>query len=299
MHKNIEALRKLRMTNSSCPENVLKLSKPIIQLNNPNLFRDEIWEIYEQTFLAALEIGDDELANQCLTELLKKFPTSTSVIVLKGLYLEAIGNTSEALKCYNDILSTDESNIPILKRRIALLRSLGKTEEAVNELVKFLDIWYLDAEAWAELADIYFSFHLYKKALFCYWELLLLQPSSHLIHARCALVLYIQSFTKPDLLHAATKEYLRSIELCENFLQGFCGLKECCISLLKQPSSFWNTNKKISYEINVLKEKPLNIKKVKSLDEIASKMLRRFLHEGKPPINEKNVQKYVKSLIES
>lgn len=41
MHKNIEALRKLRMTNSSCPEDILKLSKPIIQSNNPSLFQDE------------------------------------------------------------------------------------------------------------------------------------------------------------------------------------------------------------------------------------------------------------------
>ncbi|KAG4305197.1 hypothetical protein PORY_001367 [Pneumocystis oryctolagi] len=298
MNNNIETLKKLRTTNTSCPEHILKLSKPIIQSNNPNLFGDEIWEIYEQTFLAALEIGEDELASQCLTKLLKKFPTSTSIIVLKGLYLEAIGNTSEALKYYNDILSMDESNIPILKRKITLLRSLGRTEEAVNELVKFLDIWYLDAEAWAELADIYFSFHLYKKASFCYSELLLLQPSSHLIHARYALVLYIQSFTKPDLLHIATREYLRSIELYKNFLQGFCGLKQCCISLLKQPSSFWN-DKKTNNEIDLLGEKPLKIQKVKSLNEMASKMLKKFLHEGKPPINEKNVQKFIKNLIES
>ncbi|KAG5517873.1 hypothetical protein PMAC_000327 [Pneumocystis sp. 'macacae'] len=299
MRNSIEALKKLRSINTSCPEKVLKLSKPIILSNNYNLFGDEIWEIYEQTFLAALEVGDDELANQCLTKLLKKFPTSISVIVLKGLYLEAIGNTSEALKYYADILSMDESNIPISKRRIALLRSLGRTEEAVNELVKFLDIWYLDAEAWAELADIYFSFHLYKKASFCYSELLLLQPFSHLIHARYALVLYIQSFTKPDLLHIATKEYLRSIELYNDFLQGFCGLKQCCISLLKQPSSFWNSNKKINNGTNLLEEKPLKLKKVKSLDNMSSKMLKKFLHEGKPPINEKNVQKFIKNLIES
>ncbi|KAG4300953.1 hypothetical protein PCK1_002652 [Pneumocystis canis] len=153
-------------------------------------------------------------------------------------------------------------------------------------------------EAWAELADIYFSFHLYKKASFCYSELLLLQPSSHLIHARYALVLYIQSFTKPDLLHTAVREYLRSIELYKDFLQGFCGLKQCCISLLRQPSSFWNNNKKVN-EANSLEEKPLKLQKVKSLNEITSKILKRFLHEGKPPINEKNVQKFVKSLIES
>lgn len=42
-----------------------------------------------------------------------------------------------------------------------MLRKLGKTENAVEELSKFVDTFYTDVEAWLELADLYASHHQY------------------------------------------------------------------------------------------------------------------------------------------
>lgn len=49
----------------------------------------------------------------------------------------------------------------IWARQISVLRKLGKTERAVEELCKFVDTFYTDVEAWLELADLYASQHQY------------------------------------------------------------------------------------------------------------------------------------------
>ena len=49
----------------------------------------------------------------------------------------------------------------IWKRQIAVLRKLGRINDAVGELSKFADTFYTDVEAWLELADIYASTHQY------------------------------------------------------------------------------------------------------------------------------------------
>ena len=43
------------------------------------------------------------------------------------------------------------------KRQVAVLRRMGKTEDAVNELRSLLDTFYNDLEGWLELANIYSS----------------------------------------------------------------------------------------------------------------------------------------------
>lgn len=64
------------------------------------------------------------------------------------------------------------------KRRIALLRSLGKTNEAVTALVELLDYSPTDAEAWSELADLYLLQGLYPQAIYSLEEVLLVTPNA-------------------------------------------------------------------------------------------------------------------------
>jgi tetratricopeptide (TPR) repeat protein len=65
---------------------------------------------------------------------------------------------------------------PVSKRRIALLKSLKKTTEAIAALNKFLDSSPTDAEAWAELSDLYLSQGMYQQAIFALEEVLLMTP---------------------------------------------------------------------------------------------------------------------------
>ncbi len=59
-----------------------------------------------------------------------------------------------------------------------MLRSMGREEEAIDALVKVLDVSPTDAEAWAELADLYMGQNLYSQAIFSMEEVLLITPNA-------------------------------------------------------------------------------------------------------------------------
>jgi tetratricopeptide (TPR) repeat protein len=67
---------------------------------------------------------------------------------------------------------------PILKRRVALLRSLNRSSDAISALIQLLDAIPTDAEAWCELADLYQSQGLSSQAIFSLEEALLIAPNS-------------------------------------------------------------------------------------------------------------------------
>jgi ER membrane protein complex subunit 2 len=66
----------------------------------------------------------------------------------------------------------------VTKRRIALLKTLDKTAEAITALNEFVDPSPTDAEAWAELADLYVGQGLYPQAVFALEEVLLITPNA-------------------------------------------------------------------------------------------------------------------------
>jgi tetratricopeptide (TPR) repeat protein len=140
------------------------------------------------------------------------------------------------------------NNQPILKRRVALLRSLNRPTDAISALIQLLDAIPTDAEAWCELADLYQSQGLGSQAIFSLEEALLIAPNSwnvctpHLhmlgfmshgqlisiiiqIHSRLGELLYIFA-TDGDakLLGRSIQHFSRSIELCDDYLRGFYGL---------------------------------------------------------------------------
>jgi ER membrane protein complex subunit 2 len=67
---------------------------------------------------------------------------------------------------------------PVTKRRVALLRSMKKIPEAISALIKFLDASPTDAEAWAELADLYVCQGMFQQGTFALEEVLLIAPNA-------------------------------------------------------------------------------------------------------------------------
>lgn len=59
-----------------------------------------------------------------------------------------------------------------------VLKSLNKTIEAITALNQFLDASPTDAEAWAELADLYVSQGMYPQGIFALEEVLLITPNA-------------------------------------------------------------------------------------------------------------------------
>ncbi|KAL7625435.1 Inositol phosphatase SIW14 [Parahypoxylon ruwenzoriense] len=192
----------------------------------------ELWITYENLLLSCLRTGDDESAHQCLGRLVNRFGDDNErIMALKGLIREAGASDAATLdailKEYEEILRDNPTNIPILKRRVALLRSTGRISESVSTLISLLDITPTDAEAWAELADLYFSHGLYSQAIYALEEVLVLQPNAWNIHARLGEILFVAAKSSDHLgqFSEALKRFSRSIELCDDYLRGYYGLK--------------------------------------------------------------------------
>ena len=55
---------------------------------------------------------------------------------------------------------------------------MSKPNEAISGLLQLLEACSTDAEAWAELADLYFSQGMYQQAIYCLEEVLLIAPNA-------------------------------------------------------------------------------------------------------------------------
>ncbi|KAL2016616.1 hypothetical protein VTK56DRAFT_3234 [Thermocarpiscus australiensis] len=199
--------------------------------------KPEIWLKYENLIFACLRTGDAQGAHQCLERLSARFgPENERVQALRGLVKEAEAQNDSALedvlKEYDQLLSLNDTNIPIAKRRIALLRSMGRVSEAASALVQLLDFSPTDAEAWSELSDLYLSQGMYPQAIYAMEEVLVLAPNAWNIHARLGELQYMAA-TAPGAgggsyqkyMAEAVKRFSRSIELCDDYLRGYYGLK--------------------------------------------------------------------------
>jgi tetratricopeptide (TPR) repeat protein len=204
-----------------------------IFLSSSEATRDtqETWFLYEQLFLGSLRCEDNQSAQLCLQRLGDRFGVdSPRVRALTGLYDEATASSRPALedilKRYNTILRDNPTNMPIEKRRITLLQSLGRTDEAITALTKLLAHSPTDAEAWSHLAVLYRSQGLYAQSAFCLEECLLVYPNAYNIHARLGETAYIGAANnESEALAEAARYFCRSVELCEWYLRGWYGLR--------------------------------------------------------------------------
>lgn len=203
----------------------------------------ELWIIYENLLLSCLRTGDEEAAHECIERLVNRFGEDNErIMAFKGLVQEAEASNKahleKILKEYNDILAKNDTNIPITKRRISLLRALGRTSDAVSGLTALLDFCPVDAEAWSELADIYVEQGLYAQAIYSLEEVLVLAPNAWNMHARLGEVEYMAATASGTdenasrkYLAESLKRFCRSIELCDDYLRGYYGLKVVSCSI--------------------------------------------------------------------
>jgi len=196
----------------------------------------ETWQIHENLLLACLRTGDNDTAFQCVEALTKRFGLRNDrVMALHGLYQEAIAKDDRellaVLKMYESLLAEDNTRFSVWKRKAAVLRSLGRVGEAAVTLTGLVEVSPTDAEAWAELADIYLAQSLFEQAVYCLEEVLLLAPNAWNIHAKLGEVIYLSSgnmegeANQLKALSESMRRFCRSIELCDDYLRGYYGLK--------------------------------------------------------------------------
>ncbi|KAK4211647.1 TPR repeat protein oca3 [Rhypophila decipiens] len=205
----------------------------------------ELWLKYENMLLSCLRTENDQAAHLFLERLVTRFGDDNErIMAFKGLLKEAVarqnGDQVRILNEYDQILSENDTNIPITKRRISLLRSMGRVSDAASSLVQLLEFSPTDAEAWSELSDIYLSQGLYAQAIYAVEEVLVLAPNAWNIHARLGEMQYMaanatgaSSGSYQKYMAEALKRFARSIELCDDYLRGYYGLKLVTNKLLQ------------------------------------------------------------------
>lgn len=208
----------------------------------------ELWTELEQLLYACLRTGDDKSAFLCLEKLSQRFGADNDrVMALRGLYQEAVAENDEALReileDYNKILMENPMNVPIHKRRIALIKGMGRRQGAIANLVDFLDSFPTDVEGWSELSELYYSEGLVSQAIFSLEEAVVITPNAWNLHARLGELQYMAGLSVSDNtevqkhLTQAIQRFSRSIELCDDYLRGFYGLKLASDKLLQASSS--------------------------------------------------------------
>ncbi|KAB5575986.1 hypothetical protein GE09DRAFT_611481 [Coniochaeta sp. 2T2.1] len=244
------------------PAAALQLSQqaPIVLQNSPatvsasplvSLFSTsespDLWLKYENLLQSCLRTGDQHAAHQCLDRIVARFGVNNErVQALQGLVKEADasnnGELEKVLKDYERVLAENGTNIPVTKRRIALLRSMGRIPEAAASLLQLLDFSPTDPEAWSELADLYLSQGMYPQAIFALEEVLVMAPNAWNMHARLGEVQYMAASAtgssdaaSQKYLAEALKRFARSVELCDDYLRGYYGLKLVTTKLLNDP----------------------------------------------------------------
>ena len=226
-------LRELRKSKLRRPDVVLKFQKDA--LANKTGEADEL-NLLEQISLAAMDVGEGELASSCIDKLSRRFKTSVRVDRLKGMKLESEGKYDQALELYTEVLKTSPSNLLVMKRIVCVYRQQGKIAEAVEQLHKILKLFASDGNTWNELAEIHISRGEYVEAAHCLEEVLLLDPECAHAHARLADTYY--TIGDQEHLLLARKHYTMSLnrQNAQVNLRALYGLMASCRALLALPA---------------------------------------------------------------
>ncbi|KAJ7701759.1 TPR-like protein [Mycena rosella] len=255
----LEKLATFRANNTRASQETFQAASVI--LKSAQKLGDDGWAVLEQLFLASVDIGRLDVADQCLKQLAERFPDSPRVDVLTGIRMESSEPPDVVLQYYAQILDADSANAAIWKRRISVLRRTGKIEKAVEELSQLLDTFYTDVDGWLELADIYTSCNQYILALQALSHALLLAPQNPFYVLQFAETAY----TAGDL-PLALKTFLVAVDMCERDLdspeekpavgisvRAWLGVKLCSRRLMSN-SSPSASNTAIPKSLNLIEE---------------------------------------------
>ncbi|KAK6605939.1 tetratricopeptide repeat domain-containing protein [Botrytis cinerea] len=190
----------------------------------------ELWTTYENLLMSCLRTGDEKSAQLCIKRLQERFGVENErIMAMRGLLCEVNAEDNAALQKvldgYEQNLSDNPNNMPILKRRISVLRSLGKTSEAIAALNELLDL----------------SPRMQNPGQ----KVLLITPNAWNMHARLGEILYIAAGVNDSnsdrYLADSMRRFCRSIELCDDYLRGYYGLKLASSQLLRKPPTSRNS----------------------------------------------------------
>ncbi|KAJ1553022.1 ER membrane complex subunit 2 [Cladochytrium tenue] len=195
----------------------------------------ERFSLYEQLFLAAIDVNDLARAREYLALITGRFPkaaadgssSSSRVQRLVGMLAEAEGDLDGAQAAYAAGLAADEASAPLSKRAAALHAARGDRGAAIAALAAHVDHYAQDAEAWTQLAELYLLEGMPQQAAFCLEELLVLRPASYLLRLRYADL--ARTLRRPA---TALRFYAAALEARKDCVRALYGVRAVAADLL-------------------------------------------------------------------
>lgn len=145
----------------------------------------------EQCCMAAIDYNDMGTAKKLFTIIDEDFPKEKSnrsfmlqLMQFEHTQKDVVSEEREAL------LKDKPTDQNLIKREIGLLMENNKIDEAVNALVKHLEIFCMDEDAWMCLSDLYIELGNYARAAFCLEEIVMMRAHTAHYHIRLAEVYY-------------------------------------------------------------------------------------------------------------
>lgn len=159
----------------------------------------------------ALKAGEFAIACNVYKNLLSIYPNNSEY---RFSYIEALENMQEyeeALNSVDILLSMDEKNIELTKKKGALLRKTGHCEEAIDVLFELLNRGKIDVELYYNLAYCYVAMNDYDNAKEMFKKCITLEPNNPYAHKDLG-VLYL----KMNCYEWAVDEMREAIQLEED-----------------------------------------------------------------------------------
>lgn len=179
------------LSHETTPYNPKTLIKSLNNIKNPK----------------TLEKQQIEFLRQQAEEQLKNLPSKTKLEILAKIELEPC-------------------NTKYYKQLILHLYEFQKYNECIQELCKYLDVFSMDVEAIHFLQDLYLRKRLFKQYKYLSAECILIRPDSAFEIKRYADVCFAMGE-----LEEAFLQYLKSVDLVPNLLQGWHGIYYCAKQL--------------------------------------------------------------------
>mmetsp|Transcript_38182 Transcript_38182/g.91759 ORF Transcript_38182/g.91759 Transcript_38182/m.91759 type:complete len:301 (+) Transcript_38182:83-985(+) len=203
------------------PTLVLKYGTVALTKKQRSLGND-VYNVLEQVFFAALDVGAIDWADYCLQKLKGRFSSSLRVQRLVGMRQEAVGNWQDANAVYSQILESNPEDVASRKRMIAVMKGQKRIPEAIDECNKYLEIFQTDGEVWQELAELYIAEGALTKALFPYEECVLGNPRN-----MYAILSYAELQMSTGDMENARKYYAFALHLDESNVRALWGYALC------------------------------------------------------------------------
>ncbi|XP_055998569.1 ER membrane protein complex subunit 2-like isoform X2 [Ostrea edulis] len=247
-------LRRMREDQIRDGQTVVSLWEDVL-MSERNKLGEELWTVYEQVCVAALDCCRIDISETCIELLKAKFPRSVRVKRLLGMTYEAQERYNKATELYDELIKDDETNMFARKRKVAILKAQNKTVEAIEELNRYLKLFMTDFEAWMELCDLYLAVQDYTKAAFCIEELIMSNPHNHLYHQKLAEIKYTMG--DPDNMAIARTYFAQAIKLNPNSVRSLygCFLASCNLAASSNRKDKQSNIKYAAWAAQQLKEK--------------------------------------------